>query len=332
MSKKTKIRSTVDFAAEGKHHGYLVIPHSRDQSAWGSIELPVSVIKNGDGPTVLFTGANHGDEYEGPIALVKLRAALEAEQINGRVIIVPALNLPAFRVAGRSSPIDGRNMNRVFPGRPDGSISEMIADFVSTEILPLCDVVIDFHSGGKSLYFAPTSIIHDVPDADLKARTMAALMAFGAPLGLVLTELDNLGMLDTTVEEMGKVFVSTELGGGGGTTPETVAIAERGACNVLRHFGILAGAPEGETRLMHTPGDSYIAAGDDGLFEFMVDVGDTVQAGAPLAAIHYLEHADRPPLIHTAPKSGMVIGRHAPGLITKGDFVALIGEDYESQI
>ncbi len=80
--------------------------------------MPVTVIKHGEGPTALFTGANHGDEYEGPIALTKLRSAIDYIDVQGRIIMIPALNLPAFRAGKRTSPIDDGNMNRAFPGDP----------------------------------------------------------------------------------------------------------------------------------------------------------------------------------------------------------------------
>jgi N-alpha-acetyl-L-2,4-diaminobutyrate deacetylase len=330
--KKSKITATVDFAADGKQHGYLNIPHSRDESAWGSIQMPISIVKNGNGPTVLFTGANHGDEYEGPIALVNLRASLEASQINGRVIIIPALNFPAFRAGKRTSPVDGGNMNRVFPGRRDGTITEMIAHYVTTEILPLCDAVVDIHAGGKSMYLSPCSVIHDLADKELMARTLAAMEAFAAPIGLVLVELDAAGMFDTVVEDAGKVFVSTELGGGGTASRETIAIAETGVRNILCHFGVLDEAPverSGGTRLMHTPGEAYLPARASGLYEILAEVGQEVAAGDPIGRIHFIDDAEREPLVHVAPKAGTVILRHVPGLIEKGDCMALIGEDYK---
>ncbi len=123
--------------------------------------IPICVIKNGEGPTALLTGANHGDEYEGPIALLKLAYDLKPEQVSGRVIIVPAMNYPAFRAGRRTSPIDAGNMNRIFPGRPDGTVTEKIADYFQRFLLPLADIVLDFHSGGRTLDFCrsppPTS-------------------------------------------------------------------------------------------------------------------------------------------------------------------------------
>lgn len=110
------ISATVDFEANGVQHGFLRLPYSRDDSAWGSVMIPVTVVKNGEGPTALLTGGNHGDEYEGPIALFDLARKLDASDVEGRVIIVPAMNYPAFQAQTRTSPIDKGNMNRSFPG------------------------------------------------------------------------------------------------------------------------------------------------------------------------------------------------------------------------
>ena len=94
---KSSITATVDFDREGVQHGFLALPYSHDDSAWGSIMIPITVIKNGHGPTALLTGGNHGDEYEGITSLLKLANSLQAEQIQGRVIIVPMMNLPAVQ-------------------------------------------------------------------------------------------------------------------------------------------------------------------------------------------------------------------------------------------
>ena len=116
--KTSPIEPTIPLDVDGIHHGFLRLPYSRDDSAWGSIMIPLTVIKNGEGPTALLTGANHGDEYEGPVALQELTVTLKPEDITGRIIIVPAFNYPAYRAGTRTSPIDKGNMNRSFPGRP----------------------------------------------------------------------------------------------------------------------------------------------------------------------------------------------------------------------
>jgi len=103
----SSITCTIDLDANGVQHGHLQLPHSRDDSAWGSLMIPITVAKNGDGPSVLITGANHGDEYEGPLALVELAANLDAKDMSGRVILIPFMNMPAFVAGKRTSPIMG---------------------------------------------------------------------------------------------------------------------------------------------------------------------------------------------------------------------------------
>src|SRR5690606_34496692 len=100
------ISTTVDYHRDGVQHGFLTLPHSHDDSAWGSLMIPIAVVRNGAGPTVLLTGGNHGDEYEGITALIKLANRLRARDIAGRVIIVPMMNHPAALNGTRTSPID----------------------------------------------------------------------------------------------------------------------------------------------------------------------------------------------------------------------------------
>ena len=175
---------TIDLAAEGVQHGFLRLPYSRDDSAWGSVMIPLTVVKNGKGATALLTGANHGDEYEGPLALQELALTLDPAAIAGRVIIVPFMNYPAFRAGLRNSPIDRGNLNRSFPGRPDGTVTEKIADYFTRTLLPEADIVLDIHSGGRTLDFVPFASIHHLPDAALEGRAHAAMMAFSAPFSM----------------------------------------------------------------------------------------------------------------------------------------------------
>lgn len=121
--------ATIDFDADGVQHGFLKLPISTDESAWGAVMIPVTVVKNGDGPTALLTGGNHGDEYEGITSLLKLSSTLKAEDVTGRVIIVPCMNTPAVMAGKRTSPMDKGNLNRSFPGDPNGSVTPQIADY-----------------------------------------------------------------------------------------------------------------------------------------------------------------------------------------------------------
>ncbi|MDH5528767.1 MAG: N(2)-acetyl-L-2,4-diaminobutanoate deacetylase DoeB [Paracoccaceae bacterium] len=324
--KPNPITPTIPFDQDGAHHGFLRLPYSRDDSAWGSVMIPITVIRNGEGPTALLTGANHGDEYEGPVALMNLAASLNPREITGRVIIMPALNYPAFRAGTRTSPIDKGNMNRVFPGAPDGTVTQKIADYVTRTLVPLADIVLDFHSGGKTLDFLPFAAAHVLPDKAQEAKCVAAMNAFNAPWSMMLLEIDNVGMFDTTVEELGKVFVSTELGGGGTATARSIAIARKGVQNMLIHAGILKGSlvVEPTVQLDMPDGDCFTFAQADGLIEPMADLGETVAKGQLIARIWPTDRTGVTPIDCHAGRAGILTARHFPGLVKAGDCLAVV--------
>ena len=323
---QSPVLATVDFDAEGVQHGYLKVPYSGDDSGWGAVMIPLTVVKNDVGPTVIFTGANHGDEYEGPIALWWLSNELKSKDIRGRVIIVPAMNYPAFKAGKRTSSIDGGNMNRAFPGRPDGTITEIIADYFNRVLLPMADYVVDIHSGGKTLDFVPFACAHVLEDKHQQARCVAAMEAFNAPYSLMLLELDSAKMYDTAAEKMGKVFIGTELGGGGSASATTVAIAKRGILNLLKHAGILSGEPErGPSISLVTPDHrSFVTSEHSGLLEMCVDLGSDVKNGEVIALVHNIERTGTQPVEYKATIDGVLAGRHYPSLTQPGDNLAVI--------
>ena len=323
---QSPVLATVDFDAEGVQHGYLKVPYSGDDSGWGAVMIPITVVKNDVGPTVILTGANHGDEYEGPIALWWLSNELKSKDIRGRVIIVPAMNYPAFKAGKRTSSIDGGNMNRAFPGRPDGTITEIIADYFNRVLLPMADYVVDLHSGGKTLDFVPFACAHVLEDKHQQARCVAAMEAFNAPYSLMLLELDSAKMYDTAAEKMGKVFIGTELGGGGSASATTVAIAKRGILNLLKHAGILSGEPErGPSISLVTPDHrSFVTSEHSGLLEMCVDLGSDVKNGEVIALVHDIERTGTQPVEYKATIDGVLAGRHYPSLTQPGDNLAVI--------
>ena len=330
MTKKSPITPTIPFDQDGVHHGFLKLPYSRDDSAWGAVMIPITVIRNGDGPTALLTGGNHGDEYEGLVSLFKLVGKLSPAEIHGRVIILPAMNFPAFLNASRTSPIDKGNLNRSFPGKADGTVTQKIADYVLRHLVPEADIVLDLHSGGKTLDFIPFAAVHVLEDKEQEARCIAAMKAFAAPYSMMMLELDSVGMFDTVVEEAGKTFVTTELGGGGSTTAERGAIADRGVRNLLIHAGILTGEPdvpdEGSVMLDMPDGNCFVASVSGGLFEPCVDLGETVLRGDLIARVYDANRTGGVPTEYKAPRDGIVACRHFPGLIKTGDCLAVIAE------
>lgn len=287
--------------------------------------IPISVVTNGEGPTVLLTGGNHGDEYHGPLALTRLVNTIDPSQVTGRVIVVPYMNYPAFKAGKRTSPIDGANLNRVFPGSPTGSVTEKIADYLTRYLLPLADFVLDIHDGGKTLEFVPMAASHVMDDKEAEARNWAATVAFGAPYAAKLVELDTLGMWDALVEDSGTPFLTTELAGGGTTRPSSSSITFSGVTNVLRHWGVLKGeaTPEPSVLLDVPLEGAYLISEDEGLIEWLVELGDPISEGQAIARIYNTVKLGAEPIEVLATIDGIIAMRHYPGTVAMGDAIAM---------
>ncbi|MDT8894527.1 N(2)-acetyl-L-2,4-diaminobutanoate deacetylase DoeB [Halomonas sp. I1] len=334
QQRPSPISATVDFDAEGVQHGFLKLPISNDESAWGAVMIPVTVVKRGEGPTALLTGGNHGDEYEGITALQKLSSRLRAEDVQGRVIIVPMMNTPACTVGRRTSSMDGGNLNRSFPGDPDGSVTEKIADYFTRVLVPMSDVVLDLHSGGRTLDIIPFAASHVLDDADQQRRALEGAKAFGAPYAIMMFELDAEALFDTAVERQGKIFVATELGGGGTSTPESLAITERGIDNFLVHYGLVEGelqAPAEPQIYLDMPDAScYVQSEHTGLLELTVALGEPVTQGQVIARVYDMTRSGVAPIEYRAGRDGVLAARRFPASVNMGDTIAVIAEVVES--
>jgi N-alpha-acetyl-L-2,4-diaminobutyrate deacetylase len=140
-----------------------------------------------------------------------------------------------------------------------------------------------------------------------------------------MLEIDAVGMYDTAAEEMGKIFVTTELGGGGTSTAATVRIARRGAANLLRHAGILSGSIEtAPTVWLDMPDGCFCFSESDGLVETMVDLGEPVAAGQVVARIHPIGRTGSAPRDVRSNISGLLAARHFPGMVQTGDCVSVM--------
>src|ERR1700683_5060643 len=112
-------------------------------------QIPVTTIEGATpGPTLALIAGNHGYEYPPILALQRLRAEIDSAALSGTLILVHVANMPSF--LGRTiyfSPVDGKNLNRVYPGRPDGTVSERIAYAITTQVIERADYVLDLHCG-----------------------------------------------------------------------------------------------------------------------------------------------------------------------------------------
>ena len=338
MARPSTVHSSIDFQKPGKQVGFLNIPHSPHDDAWGATRIPVCVISNGDGPTAILMGGNHGDEYEGPIVLGELIRDLEPAAINGRLIILPALNQPAVLAGHRTSPVDGLNLNRTFPGDPTGTITQQITAYVSDVIFPLGDAMIDLHSGGSSLDILPSAVVEPAPDAAHRRRNIDAVLAFDAPLTVIIDNLGDPRTSNATSVRAGLTTVGTEMAGKGTVTPDAVQICRRGVRNVLAHLGILppaaqAAAPATDRPIFRIPGPpGYVYATQAGVFEAFHALGTMVRAGEEAGRIHFLADPARPPEVLHYGTDGMVYGRRQPGRVVPGNCCVVLAAPYEGEL
>ncbi|NNE81251.1 MAG: succinylglutamate desuccinylase [Silicimonas sp.] len=321
---------TTDLAALGQHFGDAMLRWSDNSNPLGYHPIPVISLKGGEGPVVLLTGGTHGDEFEGPSAIMRLVQRLDPSLMHGQIIAIPALNMPAVSVSSRVTPLDGANLNRAFPGDSQGGPTAMIADFLQAQILPLCDAAIDLHSGGRASFFQPCTLPTKTPDAELASTNMDLAHAFGLPLIWRLGPLNDNRSLNGAAERAGVPMIATELGGGGGVDPDITDAAETGILNVLRHLGVLDGepapAPGQRTVELVEPGDSLFARAD-GLFDRAIRAGQDVVAGDFAGQFHYVGEPERPSDTLRIPRDGMVLAHSNRGMVKRGELLALIVRD-----
>jgi predicted deacylase len=322
-------RLDVEIDAPGRHFGEMFVPYSHDRSAYGRLSVPVVVVNGRPGPTLLVTAGIHGDEYEGQVALLRAAHALDPDRLTGRVILVPVANPPASGAARRTSPIDGVNLARCFPGKADGTPTEQLAEGLVRLLLPLADALLDFHSGGSTLDYLPCAFGRLPADRALARRTLDMLVAFGAPDTIVMTRPEASATLVSAALERGVVAMATELAGGGGVTPATVTMAGRGLVNVLAHLGMLerpAAAAAGTTRLLGVEPTHFLRAPGQGMFEPAFALGDVVHKGQAAGWLWNAERPERAPEELSSPAAGIVVCRRVPTNCAKADVLLHLAE------
>ena len=305
-------------------------------STWGFTLIPMTIVNGirGSGRSVVCFGGTHGDEYEGQVAVWRLRRDLDPAEMTGRVILLPRLNTPACAAGQRSSPLDSLDLNKVFPGNPNGTITRRIANFVTSQIFPLVDVVIDIHSAGSAAgEFVMCTSLHQIADPEQFEETKFVAGLFDTPFIMMYSSEMHSGLLTSNAENIGKITVGTELGLEG-VNPQGVKYAYEGIQNVLRHYGILPGDvrridPKRETppRLVSAVDlDAYVPAPLSGVFEPLQAVGTWVEQGQLVGRIYDFERVDSDPLQVQAPSSGFLIMQPVRAPITKGDTMIVIAQ------
>lgn len=328
----TQITSEVDFDLDGKQSGYLRVPHSVHRSAYGWIPVPITVLKNGDGPTLVISAGVHGDEYEGQIAVSTLARELTAIDIRGRLILMPMVNFAAAEAGLRVSPLDDGNLNRLYPGDPKGTPSEMIAHYHEEVVLPLADYAVDLHSGGSSLIYPATLLRGPGHSPEEEAGLQLLSDAFDLPYAWVFTSGGGRNSTARTAmgaaNRKGVINVMAELGGGNCVTPDVLKQTERGLRRILHALGMLPGyQPDAQqgTRALNAKGSVY--AYEAGLFEPLKQIGEDVVEGETVALIHHPETPERQPDEVTSPYAGIVLAMRAMAQVRRGDALYQVAAD-----
>ena len=333
-TKKSSISVNVDLDQPGRQVGYLRVMHSGNKTSGGAIPYPIAVIGNGKGPTVLISSGNHGNEYEGQVITSRLIRELDPDRVEGRIILMPALNYLAVQEGQRVSDIDGANMNRIYPGDPDGGPTLAVAHFVESEILPRCDVAMDLHSGGFASRYLPCAFLVMGGSKDLQARKLAATEAFAAPLTMVVTSAASAGSLSMACNRNDVAMVATELGGAGTVSKDALRIGTAGVQRVLRHLNVLApdkaDKTQLQTRFVTMPdASSMVMAPAEGLFEPYCRLGDTVSAGQPAGCVHSLEAPELDPSEVVFGRDGMIAVLRIRAPVKRGDYLFQIAVDID---
>lgn len=326
------VSAEVDFDAPGKQMGFLRVPHSVHRSAYGWIPVPIVVLNNGDGPTLLLMAGNHGDEYEGQIALTRLANKLSSDQIRGRIIILTMANAPAAEAGLRTSPIDQGNLNRTFPGKARGTPTQMIAHYIEEVLMAMADYAVDLHSGGTSLWYPATLLRgmgHSAQESEKLDRLQAA---FDLPYAWVFNGGGGRGSTAPTAmgaaNRKGVICVMAELGGGGVVTPDILQLCERGLYRVLHTLDMLPEfAPDDTRGTRQVTVQGSVFAYDSGLLELLKDIGDDVSPNEVVALIHHPDTPGKAPDELRTPYGGMILCKRALGQVQRGDAVFQIAKD-----
>ena len=329
---ESRLSISFDLETPGKHFGTLRLPWSNNENPLGYYPIPLISFKNGIGPTALIIGGTHGDEFEGPSAVMRLAQKLDCMQISGQIILIPALNMPAVMASSRTSPLDGQNLNRSFPGDPNGGPTAMLADFVERSLMTKCSAVIDLHSGGKAAVFKPCTLATNTQDEALYEKNLKLAEAFGLPLVWKLGQNNDNRSINSAAERVAVPMIAAELGGGGGIDPEITDKTEQGLLNVLKYLEILETAyvktEIAEIVEINCKNESLYAP-SIGLFDRNVSAGQNIVSGELAGYFHYIYEPDRPSLKVRFPKSGFILAHSNRGLVEQGDLLALVAQKIE---
>lgn len=242
-----------------------------------ALDLPFTTVHGAKpGPRLLVTAGIHGAEYASIEAALRL-ASTDPASLSGTLVVIPIVNLPAFR--SRSiyiNPVDGKNLNRCFPGDAGGSYAEQLACWLTEQAIRGSDAYIDLHGGDLIEALTPFTLYVEGDPAGLELAQV-----FGIPL---LVSTGPRGTTTAAGFQNGVPSILAEAGGNGLWPQQDVALLEQGVRRVMQHLGMLAGSPEPKPtqRLSQF---AWLRSEHDGLWYPSVGAGAKVMAGQDLGRI-----------------------------------------------
>jgi predicted deacylase len=303
----------------------IEIPHGIDPGT----QIPVTTIRGAEpGPVLALIAGNHGYEYPPILALQRFRNQVDPGKLRGAIVMVHVANMPSF--LGRTvyfSPVDGKNLNRVYPGRIDGTVSERIAYAITTEVIEPADYVLDLHcgDGNESLrpYVYQTVTGNKQMDGDIARLARAfgidhILIDRGRP-----TDPARSLYCSTTAITRGKPALTIESGFLGTTDPASVEIVIAGVRGVLRELNMLDDGPAPLTAATYVDPAEVLMSPETGILYPHVERDQTVSKGTLLA--HITDFFGQQIAEVHSPMDGLVLYIVATPPITKGQPVACVG-------
>ncbi len=306
--------------------GYIEVSGKADAGT----RIPVTVIHGAKaGPVLGLVAGTHGYEYAPIVAMQRFIRKVDAKELAGTVIVVHVANLPSF--LGRTvyySPVDGKNLNRVYPGNAEGTVSERIADAITREVIEKSDYVVDLHCGDGNEWLRPYAywMTSGTPEVNEKSKELA--LAFGLDHIVIDTERSpdpsKSVYTSNTAITRGKPSITTETGGLGQVDEEGPRLAEAGVFNLLRHLKMLPGEPRRVQHPIWIGRSVVLRSSATGTFHARVKAGHTVAEGTVLGVLtdffgEIIEQV-------RAPFAGEVLYVVATPPVSQGEPLAMVGQ------
>ena len=300
---------------------------ARGEGSIAGLEIPYFEAEGArPGPRLCLLAGVHGCEYSSIAAVVRFMNALDTSALSGRITAVPIVSMPSFRArTAFVMPQDGKNLNRCFPGSPDGTFSEVLARHVFDQLIAPSDVVLDLHGGDMVEALEPFSL-YDESAVEEQARALA--IAFGLPylVRSAPSEAPISGTTTSAAAAAGVPAVIAEVGGCGLLEEDAVRMHLDGLANALRHLRMLPGEVAPPRADMRSVGRFvWLRSTEEGWWEPDVRAGDDVRAGSSLGSVRNLfgDVIERVP----APEDGVVLFLTTSPAVTADGLLLGLGAD-----